>query len=328
MDVGDELPLQAVLVRVPNDDSQTIYVWLDALINYLTMTGYPFASQEHQTALWPPNCQVIGKDIIRFHTIYWPAFLMALGLPLPKQFLSHAHWTMNRAKMSKSTGNVVNPFFAIDRFGVDIIRFYMAHDGGLVDDAGYDNSYIIEKYNKALRGMFGNLLSRIVRGKKWSVQDSVEGAQLDQMKGNLIPQGTAEQLWHIRRTPGIVSQKFDELDPRSALHEIMELVYQTNKYFHNSAIWDTVNVDTDAARAEVRRVIYLCTEGVRIASILLQPFMPVKSSTALDWLGVQANKRTFNDAVFGADLGYGTPIVNIPNRGPAGTLFPPLTSDL
>ena len=148
-------------IQVPGDESQTIYVWLDALFNYLTMTGYPFADISDPAGIWPPDCQVIGKDIIRFHTIYWPAFLMALKLPLTKRFLSHAHWTMNNEKMSKSAGNGVNPFFAMDRYGVDTIRFYMAYNGGIVDDAMYENSRIAETYKHLLRDGLGNLLSRV-----------------------------------------------------------------------------------------------------------------------------------------------------------------------
>jgi methionyl-tRNA synthetase len=215
-------------IRVPNDESQTIYVWLDALINYLTMAGYPFATAEQSTALWPPNCQVIGKDIIRFHCIYWPAFLMALDLPLPKQFLSHAHWTMNREKMSKSSGNVVNPFFAIDRFDVDVMRYYMAHDGGIVDDADYENAYIIERYKKQLQGGFGNLLSRIVRSQKWNIRDSVKQAEIEiksQQKLNHLDPAAAAQEEIIKKTAPLAAKKMKELNPRGSLHVIMELIY-------------------------------------------------------------------------------------------------------
>ena len=146
-------------VRVPDDSSQTIYVWLDALLNYITAAGYPWAppspegsgssqpqQQQKTGTMWPADVQVIGKDIVRFHAIYWPTILLALDLPLPRRLLTHAHWTLGRAKMSKSVGNVVNPFFAIDRFGVDVMRFYLAHDGGIQHDSDYSNFHIIERY--------------------------------------------------------------------------------------------------------------------------------------------------------------------------------------
>ncbi|KFY20247.1 hypothetical protein V491_03870, partial [Pseudogymnoascus sp. VKM F-3775] len=132
-------------IRVPQDDSQTIYVWLDALVNYITKSGFPNASFFDGVAGWPADVHVIGKDIMRFHCIYWPAFLLALDLPPPKQVLTHAHWTLGHSKMAKSTGNVVNPFFAMDRFGVDAMRFYLAHDGGIADDADYSNANIVER---------------------------------------------------------------------------------------------------------------------------------------------------------------------------------------
>ena len=142
-------------ISVPDDESQTIYVWLDALVNYITKAGYPWAPRRENAAGWPADVQVIGKDIVRFHCIYWPAFLLALDISPPKQILTHAHWTLGKQKMAKSTGNVVNPFFALDRFGVDTMRYYLAHDGGIMDDADYSNDFIVARYKKGTAGGFG-----------------------------------------------------------------------------------------------------------------------------------------------------------------------------
>lgn len=214
-------------IAVPGDPSQTIYVWLDALLNYLTMTGYPFASEEQTNSLWPPNCQVIGKDIIRFHTIYWPAFLMAVGLPLPKQFLCHGHWTINHEKMSKSLGNVVDPFWAMERFGVDVIRFYMAIDGGIADDRDYDNSYIVQRYKKILQGGFGNLITRMVRGKKWSVRRSVISAS-ERADASLLSAEDKRHIELINKTSEIANEQMNLLNPRSALQDIINLVTEVS----------------------------------------------------------------------------------------------------
>ncbi len=220
-------------IRVPNDESQTIYVWLDALVNYITYAGYPFSGSE-TNSIWPPNCQVIGKDIIKFHCIYWPAFLMALDLPLPKQFLTHAFWTMNREKMSKSVGNVVNPFFALDRFDIDPMRYYMAHDGGITDDADYENLYIVDKYKKGLQGGLGNLVSRIIRGKKWDVRASVEHASKGQSRSLYRIDEGGKKLPILReqleKTAEKAAQLMEELNPRGALHTIMELVYEVRSF--------------------------------------------------------------------------------------------------
>lgn len=211
-------------IPVPDDESQTIYVWLDALINYLTYAGYPFVPGSEKASLWPPNCQVIGKDIIKFHCIYWPAFLMALDIPLPKQFLTHAFWTMNHEKMSKSTGNVVNPFFAMDRFGTDPMRYYMAHEGGIVDDADYENLYIVDKYKKGLQGGLGNLVSRIVKGTKWNVRESVEGAEDGDV--DFGPLSLKPALIEVMsKAPEEAARQMELLNPRGALHAIMDIVY-------------------------------------------------------------------------------------------------------
>jgi methionyl-tRNA synthetase len=236
-------------IRVPGDDSQTIYVWLDALINYITMTGYPFKQSSGSESLWPPNCQVIGKDIIRFHTIYWPAFLMALNLPIAHRFLTHAHWTMNSEKMSKSAGNGVNPFFAIDRYGVDAIRFYMAHEGGIVDDASYENSFIARTYTTILKNQYGNLLQRIFRSKKVNTRQAIllasqatsgddiqlyiqrpERLQVSQIRDLLAE--TRIQYELIQKLADEVKSHMEIPNPRSAIQAISEMIRQVKYLTH------------------------------------------------------------------------------------------------
>jgi methionyl-tRNA synthetase len=211
-------------IRVPEDDTQTIYVWLDALMNYVTKAGYPWAPGREQTGGWPADCQVIGKDIVRFHCIYWPAFLMALGLPLPRKILTHAHWTLGGSKMSKSTGRVVDPFLALDRFGPDVMRCYLAHDGGIQDDANYDNIRIINLYNKFLSQSLGNLASRVTRGKKWSVRGAVERIGL--LKAEDWSDGSGSRFYNntLLTMPTAVAASLDAYDVRKALQQIAEFV--------------------------------------------------------------------------------------------------------
>lgn len=210
-------------IRVPQDKSQTIYVWLDALMNYVTKAGYPWAPGREHAGGWPADCHVIGKDIIRFHCIYWPAFLMALGLPLPKRILTHAHWTLGGSKMSKSTGRVVDPFLALDRFGPDVMRCYLAHDGGIVDDGNYDNIQVIKLYNTFLWAQLGNLVSRITRGKKWSVRGAVEriGPQSNSAWAREEDSFFVETL---SKFPADVAKSLDAHDPRRALRLIWDLI--------------------------------------------------------------------------------------------------------
>jgi methionyl-tRNA synthetase len=148
---------------------------------------------------------------------------MALDIPPPRQFLTHAHWTMGREKMSKSTGNVVNPFFAIDRFGVDALRYFLVHNGGLKDDSPYDNSYIIEMYKKALDGGLGNLASRVLRGKQWNVRKSVIL--------NKLPEDESAQkhVAALEKLPAYIDKYMTEPDPRSALQIISTLIYRVSQ---------------------------------------------------------------------------------------------------
>lgn len=323
-------------IRVPDDDTQTIYVWLDALINYITMTGYP-SGEGDRHKLWPPNAQVIGKDIVRFHCIYWPAFLMALDLPLPRGFLTHAHWTMANAKMSKSSGNGVNPFAAIDRYGLDIIRYFLVHDGGIVDDADYDNSHIVDKYKKGLQNGLGNLLARLLRTRRWDIGPCVEkmSTQSDFNSTQLVN----DMIKRIGHTAATADQAMSQLNPRQALHCVMQLIYDANAFFQDAAPWDLTKNPTPENTELLNQIIYTTSETARVACILLQPFMPSKMERALDDLSVESDRRTFEYSRFGSDDTYGKGASEKarslrPNNHNGvnkyrfdATLFPPLVSE-
>lgn len=145
---------------MPDDPSQGIYVWIDALVNYLTAEGFPWT--DGQQSAWPADAHVVGKDIIRFHAIYWPCILLAAGLPLPKSIVTHSHWTKNKAKISKSTGNIVDPFAEIDRYGKDVVRYYLCRMGGnLEKDSDYSEALLKESHDKWLAGQLGNMIGRV-----------------------------------------------------------------------------------------------------------------------------------------------------------------------
>ena len=153
---------------------------------------------------------------------------MALDLPLPRQILTHAFWTLGKAKMAKSTGNVVNPFFALDRFGVDTMRYFLAHDGGIKDDANYENSYIIEKYKKGLQGGLGNLVSRVMRGKGWDVRRAVKSATSG--AESISDEQAQRHRECLIVLPGVVESLMERLDSGAALREIMDTIYKVRPW--------------------------------------------------------------------------------------------------
>jgi methionyl-tRNA synthetase len=222
-------------IPVPDDPSQTIYVWVDALINYITYAKYPYwAPGNSHVGGWPADVHVIGKDIVRFHCVYWPALLLALDLPLPKRILSHGHWLMDSKKMSKSIGNVVNPFFAMSRWGVDTMRYFLIYNAAIESDANYTNELLVEKYKKGLQGGLGNLVHRVTLAKKWSVREAIQAAH-----GHDLELPTENDMRKIEIATLIndhksllgylvelVSEDLDSCAPKTALHRIMEFVFE------------------------------------------------------------------------------------------------------
>ncbi|KAI1214649.1 tRNA synthetases class I (M)-domain-containing protein [Annulohypoxylon truncatum] len=306
-------------IPVPDDPKQVIYVWVDALINYLTVTGYPMwpPGAEH-TKGWPANVHVVGKDIMRFHCVYWPALLMAVDLPLPKTVVSHGHWLMGKQKMSKSTRNVVNPFFALDRWGVDVMRYFLIHKGSMAKDSDYSNVFIVDQYKKGLKNGLGNLLNRVTQPKQWNLRDAVIaccGDMFDQFTGDI-----ADQRRRIQTLLPTAEEHMDKFNPRRALRGIMAVIYDTQVYLSNTEPW---NKTAEEDRKEVNQIVFHAAETLRVAGILLQPFMPEKMSELLDVLGVSIDRRTCQYAKLQVDYSYGTPFVPIV-KGAAGSLFPPI----
>jgi len=215
-------------IPVPGDESQTIYVWVDALVNYLTKAGYPLLppGEEHKEG-WPADVHVVGKDIVRFHCVYWPALLMAVGLPLPKRVLSHGHWLMDNRKMSKSVGNVVNPFFAIERYGVDTLRYFLMLRGVITNDPDYSNFHIVQAYKKGLQGGLGNLVSRVTKGRSWSVPDAVRNWQSQGLVDGDGPM--YQKQWQlVERVAALADESMAALAPPTALRHIMDVVFEVS----------------------------------------------------------------------------------------------------
>lgn len=228
-------------ITEPGDPSQTIYVWVDALINYLTKAGYgtkwTIVSAGEDQGLWPADVHVIGKDILRFHAIYWPALLMAASLPLPKKILCHNHWTMSNRKMSKSIGNVVNPFFAMERWGADPLRYFLMRNGSFSKDMDYSNELIAMVYEKDLMGNLGNLIMRVdtvksikSREQRWSTFKAVWAYRRGECNEFIeqVEKGQSDRYSalksHLERSPAEFASKMNDMDCAGAIRTLFELL--------------------------------------------------------------------------------------------------------
>ena len=225
-------------IPVPDDDTQVIHVWFEALLNYLSAIGYPWMKSEPKEYGWPSDCQLMGKDIVwydlliahiafrnielyyRFHAVHWPALLMALELPLPRRLLSHSHWLIGNTKMSKSAGTVVNPFSVMDTFGVDTVRFYLAHDGNINKDMDYSYHLMLERHRKWLAGGLGNLFSRVTRSSLFDLS-----ASRRRMHGTRpADERSMAHVEVLEALPNSIKTFMEKMDIASALKEITHVI--------------------------------------------------------------------------------------------------------
>ncbi|KAH8096607.1 tRNA synthetases class I (M)-domain-containing protein [Cristinia sonorae] len=283
-------------IPVPSDPGHTIYVWIDALTTYLSSVGYPWPSGDTGFSYgWPPNLQVIGKDILRFHAIYLPAILMALDIPQAQRILSHAHWTVEYRKMSKSLGNVVDPVKAIDQYGIDVVRYYLARVGGrFKGDISWDSEQL-EKVSKEISSLLGNLFLRIT-SKSIQIRALKGEKLLSSTKENGIGEESAKLIGKLQNLRDVVQQNMNALVPAEALEEITLVLREANAVVTFVAPWSK----TTPLEA-VHGVHVLTLECLRVCGTLLQPFMPAKSTQLLDALGIPEKNRFMEDAVY--DLG-------------------------
>ncbi|KAG0666651.1 methionyl-tRNA synthetase [Rhodotorula mucilaginosa] len=281
-------------IRVPGDPEHTIYVWIDALVNYMTVAGYPWQGGEEFAAgqVWPPDLQVVGKDIIRFHALYLPAILLALDLPLPKHILTHGHWTMDRFKMSKSRGNVANPFEAMKLWGVDAMRMYLMRVGGnSAGDADYSAAEIERFYRKDLAGQMGNLLARVTAKK---LTKKLDAPELMYTMPEKLEAEDAQLVKLLEELPDVFEQHLSSFEVYRALAAVFDALAEANRHVQQLSPWLAT-----ASPSAVHRALFFGSETLRMSAILLQPFMPTKSEQLLDMLGVPADRRAWACRYFG-----------------------------
>ncbi|WFD28914.1 methionine--tRNA ligase [Malassezia nana] len=271
-------------IPVPDDEAHTMYVWVDALVNYLTALEYPRSEVPEG---WPADVHVVGKDIVRFHTIYWPALLMAAGLPLPRTIVAHAHWTVNKAKMSKSKGNSVNPFEAIEMYGLDTIRYYLMRIGGNIGtDADYAPALLEEHKRKYLQGQLGNLLSRILAPK-------IQARLAPGDHGALVQPAWTEKehalLHALDALPATWDRHMQQFEPSKAIQAAFQALALANEHVQHTSPW-AAEAPSDA----IHRCVFLAMECLRVCGTLLTPVMPDAMSTLLHVLQVPTAQRTWS----------------------------------
>ncbi len=272
-------------VRVPWDEEHVFYVWFDALLNYYTALSYARPGDDLTDTFWPADVHVIAKDILRFHTVYWPALLMAAELPLPRRVFVHGYLLMEGEKMSKSLGNVLDPFAVIERFGADALRFYLLRDVSFGQDGSVSTASFEQRYESELANELGNLASRTL-------------AMVVRYRAGTVPAGAPDPLLE-RDFEGLaerVASLVDGIEVTLALDEIWQRVRRLNRYVEEQAPWQLAK---DPARAEdLDRVLRTLAEGLRVVSVLLWPFVPASSETLLAALG--APEVTLDAARLGA----------------------------
>ncbi len=259
-------------VPLPWDPDQVMYVWFDALSNYYTALGYAREGEDLSERYWPASWHILAKDILKFHAVYWPAFLMAAGLEPPQRMFIHGYLLMGEKKMSKSLGNVLDPFEVIEKFGADALRFYCFREVSFGQDGSISTEGFEKRYESELANDFGNLASRSL-------------AMVDRYRDGLVPETDADPLL-LADFDGInerVSALLDEAQIGQALEEIWVLVRRLNRYVEESQPWVLAKDEGDAARLD--QVLNGLTEGLRVLSLLLHPYLPNSTATLLAALG-------------------------------------------
>lgn len=278
-------------VKLPFDEKHIAYVWIDALSNYITALGYENDEYDDMKEFWPADVHMVAKDIMRFHALIWPAMLMALNLPLPKKLSVHGYINFNGVKMSKSIGNVVDPFVLGERYGVDSIRYHILREMPFGSDSDYSNEIMINRINSDLANDLGNLVSRTVA----MVVKYFDGTLPAEREEGEFDADLKEMA--VRLTPAVTSL-VDETKLSSALTEIMNVVSRANKYIDETAPW--ILAKDPAKRARLASVLYNLLETIRICTALLTPFMPAMMPKALEQIGASKEDISFEKlSVFG-----------------------------
>ncbi|MDX1482972.1 MAG: methionine--tRNA ligase [Alphaproteobacteria bacterium] len=272
-------------VPVPDDPDHVMYVWLDALTNYLTAVGYPDTETETFTTFWPADLHMVGKDILRFHAVYWPAFLLAAGVEPPKRVFAHGWWTNEGEKISKSLGNVIDPHALVAEYGLDQVRYFLLREVPFGNDGDFSHAAMVQRSNGDLANGIGNLAQRTLTLINRNCGAAVpERGELSQDDMNLRLSCGPNLLVAMR-------QEFEQQRFHIALQEFMAAVSAADAYITANEPWALKNTDPQ----RMATVLYTLAEAIRTLAILAQPVMPGSAARLLDQLAVPEDARSFSE---------------------------------